>query len=107
MSAKSMMDGAIPEFGLRVSEATYSDRPGAYAILSGWVRPARRRSGLVENIVVGGISWLLVTGAHAQTDEIQVYDADINSPGRLCANKATCTTISTIAQITTDEAFCK
>jgi hypothetical protein len=35
----------------------------------------------VGNVAVGGIAWLLVTGAHAQTDEIQVYDADINSPG--------------------------
>jgi hypothetical protein len=31
---------------------------------------------------VGGIACLLVTGAHAQIDEIQVYDADINSPGQ-------------------------
>jgi hypothetical protein len=37
---------------------------------------------LVGSIVVGGISWLLVPGAQAQTDEIQVYDADINSPGQ-------------------------
>jgi hypothetical protein len=31
---------------------------------------------------VGGIACLLVTDAHAQIDEIQVYDADINSPGQ-------------------------
>jgi hypothetical protein len=46
------------------------------------VYPGRRRSGFVGNIAVGGIAWLLGTGAHAQTDEIQVYDADINTPGQ-------------------------
>jgi hypothetical protein len=34
------------------------------------------------NIVAAGIAWLLVGSAHAQTDEIQVYNADINSPGQ-------------------------
>lgn len=34
------------------------------------------------NVAIIGLAWLLVAGAHAQTDEIQVYDADINSPGR-------------------------
>jgi hypothetical protein len=51
------------------------------SILSAWVLPGRRLSGTVRNIAVGGVAWLLATGAHAQTDEIQVYDADINSPG--------------------------
>jgi multiple sugar transport system substrate-binding protein len=36
----------------------------------------------VGNVAVGAIAWLLGTGAHAQTDEIQVYDADINNPGQ-------------------------
>ena len=60
--------------------ASAADQGGA-VILSDWVLPGRRRSGSVGNVAVGGIAWLLVTGAHAQTDEIQVYDADINSPG--------------------------
>ena len=34
------------------------------------------------NVAVGGIAWLLVAGAYAQTDEIQVYDADINRQGQ-------------------------
>jgi hypothetical protein len=46
------------------------------------VYPGRRRSGSVGNVAVGAIAWLLGTGAHAQTDEIQVYDADINNPGQ-------------------------
>ena len=46
------------------------------------VYPGRRRSGFVGNIAVSGIAWLLGAGAHAQTDEIQVYDADINTPGQ-------------------------
>jgi hypothetical protein len=33
-------------------------------------------------VAAAGITWLLGTGAFAQTDEIQVYDADINSPGQ-------------------------
>jgi hypothetical protein len=36
----------------------------------------------VRNIVGGATACLLVEGAHAETDEIQVYDADINSPGQ-------------------------
>ena len=36
----------------------------------------------MRNVAVGGIAWLSAAGAHAQTDEIQVYDADINSPGQ-------------------------
>jgi hypothetical protein len=36
----------------------------------------------VGTLAVGGIACLLVTGAHAQIDEIQVYDADMNSPGQ-------------------------
>jgi hypothetical protein len=47
------------------------------------VYPGRRRSGSVGNVAAGAIAWLLGTGAHAQTDEIQVYDAEINSPGQL------------------------
>jgi hypothetical protein len=43
----------------------------------------RGRSGAVGKVTAGGIAWLLVAGAHAQTDEIQVYDADINSPAQL------------------------
>lgn len=35
MRAKSVMDGAIPEFGLRVSGVAYRDRPGAYAVILG------------------------------------------------------------------------
>jgi hypothetical protein len=37
---------------------------------------------MVRNVAAGGIAWLLVASAHAQTDEIQVYDADINRPGQ-------------------------
>ena len=47
------------------------------------VYPGRRRSGSVGNVAAGAIAWLLGTGAHAQTDEIQVYDAETNSPGQL------------------------
>jgi hypothetical protein len=36
----------------------------------------------VGKVAAGGIAWFLVASAHAQTDEIQVYDADINSPGQ-------------------------
>jgi hypothetical protein len=36
----------------------------------------------VGNVTIGGIAWLLAASADAQTDEIQVYDADINSPGQ-------------------------
>jgi hypothetical protein len=45
----------------------------------------------VGSIVVGGIHCLLVTGAQAQTDEIQVYDVDINSPGQFSAFSCTTT----------------
>jgi hypothetical protein len=34
------------------------------------------------NVAAGGIAWFLVANAHGQTDEIQVYDAEINSPGQ-------------------------
>jgi hypothetical protein len=33
-------------------------------------------------VAIGGLAWLIVAGAHAETDEIQVYDADINNPGQ-------------------------
>ena len=56
---------------------------GGAAILSGWVFRGRGRAGPVVNVTAGGITWLLVAGAHAQTDEIQVYDADINVPAQL------------------------
>jgi hypothetical protein len=46
------------------------------------VSAGRRRSGSLGSLAVGGIACLLVADAHAQTDEIQVYDADINSPGQ-------------------------
>ena len=34
------------------------------------------------NVAIVGLAWLLIAAAHAQTDEIQVYDADINNPGQ-------------------------
>jgi hypothetical protein len=34
------------------------------------------------SVAAAWIVWLLVAGAHAQTDEIQVYDATINAPGQ-------------------------
>jgi hypothetical protein len=55
---------------------------GGAAILPGRVFPDRGRSGSLGNAAVGGIAWLLAASAYAQTDEIQVYDADINSPGQ-------------------------
>jgi len=39
--------------------------------------PPRPRS-----LAAGGMAALLVTTAHAETDEIQVYDAEINNPGQ-------------------------
>ena len=42
----------------------------------------RGRVGEMRNIATGGIAWLLVASAYAQTDEIQVYDATINEPGQ-------------------------
>jgi hypothetical protein len=56
-------------------------REGA-GILSRRALAGQGRSGSVGNIVAGGIGWLLVGSAYAQTDEIQVYDADINTPGQ-------------------------
>lgn len=42
----------------------------------------RRRLALgVLNLAVGGVILLPATAADAQTDEIQVYDAEINNPG--------------------------
>jgi hypothetical protein len=61
------------------------DRPVRFSgrVARSSVREKRRyRSALVGNVAVGGIAWLLVAGADAQTDEIQVYDADINSSGQ-------------------------
>jgi hypothetical protein len=55
---------------------------GGAAILSRQVFPGRGHSGSVGNAAVGAIAWLLAASAYAQTDEIQVYDADINSPGQ-------------------------
>jgi hypothetical protein len=63
---------------LRVSR---TGRGGA-AISSGWLLIGRRRSGRIVNIAAGGTALLFVAGAHAQTDEIQVYDATINTPGQ-------------------------
>jgi hypothetical protein len=63
----------------RPASATYR---GGVAILSRRVLPCRGRSGSAGNVAAGGIAWLLVASAHAQTDEIQVYDAEINSPGQ-------------------------
>src|SRR3984893_4339466 len=60
-----------------------SPAPLCFRVMCGRrVYPGRRRSGFVGNIAIRGIAWLLGTGAHAQTDEIQVYDADINTPGQ-------------------------
>ena len=36
----------------------------------------------VRNIIGAATACLLVESAHAETDEIQVYDANINSPGQ-------------------------
>jgi hypothetical protein len=61
------------------------DRPAGFSgrVARSSVREKRRcRSALVGNVTIGGIAWLLVASADAQTDEIQVYDADINSPGQ-------------------------
>jgi hypothetical protein len=44
--------------------------------------PADRLEMAEAALAVGGIACLLVTDAHAQIDEIQIYDADINSPGQ-------------------------
>ena len=38
----------------------------------------------IGGVAAGGLAWLLVVSAHAQTDEIQVYDATINAPGQFC-----------------------
>ena len=42
----------------------------------------RGRFGAIQSVAAGGIAWLLVASAFAQTDEIQVYDATTNQPGR-------------------------
>jgi len=55
---------------------------GGAAILSSRVFWDRGRSGTIGNVAAGGIVWLLVVSAYAQTDEIQVYDATINAPGQ-------------------------
>jgi hypothetical protein len=38
--------------------------------------------GAIGNVAAGGITWLLLASAYAETDEIQVYDATINEPGQ-------------------------
>ena len=43
----------------------------------------RRCSRLPENFTAIAIAFLIAPEAFSQTDEIQVYDADINSPGQL------------------------
>jgi len=55
---------------------------GRTAILSSRVFLARGRSAAAGYLAAGGISWLLVVSACAQTDEIQVYDASTNEPGQ-------------------------
>ena len=55
---------------------------GGPAIISSRFFLDRGRSGAAGNIAAGGIAWLLVVSAYAQTDEIQVYDATINEPGQ-------------------------
>ena len=41
----------------------------------------RRLARALLNLTAGGITLLPATAADAQTDEIQVYDAEINNPG--------------------------
>ena len=55
---------------------------GGAAILSSRIFRDRGRSGVIGNVAAGGIVWLLLVSAYAQTDEIQVYDATINAPGQ-------------------------
>lgn len=55
---------------------------GGAAILSRRVLPGRVPSGAIGNVAAGGLAWLLVVTAYAQTDEIQVYDATINELGQ-------------------------
>jgi hypothetical protein len=45
-------------------------------------RQRRRRWWAIGSVAAVWILWLHVAGARAQTDEIQVYDATINAPGR-------------------------
>jgi len=48
----------------------------------GCVYFGRGRFGAIQSVAAGGIAWLLIASAFAQTDEIQVYDATINEPSR-------------------------
>jgi hypothetical protein len=50
-------------------------------ILSSRAFLRRRLAGGLLNLAAGGVTLLPATAADAQTDEIQVYDAEINNPG--------------------------
>jgi hypothetical protein len=50
-------------------------------ILSSRALLRRRLARALLNLTAGGITLLPATAADAQTDEIQVYDAEINNPG--------------------------
>jgi hypothetical protein len=55
---------------------------GSAAILSSRALLPRAASRSVRHAAAGVVVYLLVATAHVETDEIQVYDADINSPGQ-------------------------
>jgi hypothetical protein len=94
IDAKTEGSGPPPPSARRTSGAPASSRSitsvtapartahkGGAAILSRGVLPGRV-PGAIDNVAAGGLAWLLVVTAYAQTDEIQVYDATINELGQ-------------------------
>ena len=80
---------------------------GGAAILSDRVFRDRGRSGVIGNVAAGGIVWLLLVSAYAQTDEIQVYDATIHAPGQFTSNCTTTIPLSAEPDPTSRAASCR